>query len=222
MKAMGHKSHVPDLNGGLMEEEVFGKKVLPLFTLSIVVTFVSSFIGLLFLPIFSNIIAIIVLAIVGIVCLVVLLFRPSIPLLLVFNAIEGLVLTSLVYDANIVDPLIIPEAFGITALTFTAFSLISYKSSYNFASWGKALFVLLIAGVIISLLQFFIQSSIVNIAIDFGMVLLFVGFTLYDVKNILENYSDDQYINASVALYLDFINIFVRIVDILMRLRERD
>ena len=206
-----------------MRETVFAHKVLPLYTLSIIVTFVGSLIGILFLlPELSDAIMFTVLAILAVICVIILGFRPSLPLLLIFNMLEGLILSSLLFVAGATDASIIPEAFGLTALIFVIFSLISWKSKYNFLSWGKALFILLIVALVVTVVEIFIQSSGINIAVDLGIIVLFIGFVLYDTQNILKRYSDDEYINACVSLYLDFINIFVRLIGILLgRRRER-
>jgi len=195
--------------------------VLPLYALSIIITFASSFIGILFfLPALSDVIVFAILAVLTIVCVIILGFRPSFPLLLIFNVLEGLSLSSLLFVAGVTDPTIIPGAFGLAALIFTVFSLVSWKSSYNFLSWGKALFVLLIVAVIASIVEIFIQASWIDLAIDVGVIILFIGFVLYDTQNILKRYSDDDYINACVSLYLDFLNIFVRLIEILLGQRK--
>lgn len=201
-------------------EDVFAHKVLPLYTLSIIVTFASSLVGLLFLPFLSDLIVLTVLAVLTVICVIILGFRPNLPLLMIFNVLEGFTLTSLLFVANVIDPSIIPEAFGLTALIFAIFSLISWKSNYNFLSWGKALFILLIVALVVTVVEIFVQSPWINIAVDLGIIVLFVGFVLYDTQNILKRYSDNEYINACISLYLDFLNIFVRLVDILLRRRR--
>jgi len=204
-------------------EDVYVHKVLPLYALSIIVTFVSSLIGILFfLPALSDIVVFTILAILTIILIIILSLRPSLPLMLIFNVFEGLSLSSLLFVAGVTDPAIIPEAFGLAALIFVVFSLMSWRSKYNFLSWGKVLFILLIVAVVVSIVQIFVQYSWVDIAIDVGVIVLFIGYILYDTQNILKRYPDDQYINACVSLYLDFINIFVRLIDILLgRQRQR-
>ena len=203
-----------------MQEETFKKKVLPLFTLSIVLTFISSFIGLQMPAIFMNFAVFIGLAIASIAAVVILVIKPNLPLLVIFNVIEGFLLTGLMYIANSVDVMIIPEAFGITSVIFVAFSIFSYKTKYSFLSWGTGLFILLIVAIVLTIMQIFIQSPIFNTMVDLGVIVLFIGFILYDVQKIMQKYPDNEYINASVALYLDFLNIFVRVVSILIRRKK--
>ena len=45
--------------------------------------------------------------------------------------------------------------------------------------------------------------------------LLFVGFILYDTSNILRNLSYDDYIIGAIQLYLDILNLFLYILQLL-------
>jgi FtsH-binding integral membrane protein len=206
-----------------MDRQVFRKKVMPLFTLSLVVTFISSFLGFQFIDFLSNIIVFIILAIAAIAVMTVIFVwqRESIFLLLVFNLLEGFILTPLVYIANIIDPVIVPEAFGITSIVFFVFSFVGWIIKRDLSSLAKILFALLIVALVLTIAQYFIQSFVFNMAVDIGVVLLFVVFIVYDTRVILTSYSNSDYVAATISLYLDFLNIFVRIVSILIRLRRR-
>ncbi len=47
---------------------------------------------------------------------------------------------------------------------------------------------------------------------------LFVGFTLYDFSNIKHRFGPNDYVMATVSLYLDFLNLFLFLLQILMSL----
>jgi protein lifeguard len=51
--------------------------------------------------------------------------------------------------------------------------------------------------------------------------LIFCGYIIYDTDNIIKRYTYDEYIWASVALYLDIINLFLALLD-LLRAAESD
>jgi FtsH-binding integral membrane protein len=57
--------------------------------------------------------------------------------------------------------------------------------------------------------------------IDVAVLLVFPGFVLYDMPKILYDYSDDQVTDAVLALYLDFLNIFIRILELLILTKRR-
>lgn len=206
-----------------MDRKIFRNKVMPLFTLTIILTFVSSLIGFQYINILSNIFVFIILAIASIVVLIIMLVwqRENLPLLLLFNLLEGFTVTPLMYLANITNPIIIPEAFGITSIVFLIFSFIGWITKRDLSSLGGILLVLLVIGLIFTFAQFFIKSLVFNLAVDIGVVLLFVAIIVYDMNKILRSYSNRDYIPATISLYLDFINIFVRIVSILIRLKRR-
>ena len=201
---------------------MFNEKVIPLFTLSLIFTFMTSFFGLLFIEFFINIFVLIGLVIIGIIVLIPLItiWKESIVLLFIFNLIEGFILTPLIYIANVVDPWIIPEALGITSLIFIVFSFYGWITKRDFTSWGSVLFCFLIVAFVFTILQFFIRDSIFNLLVDAGVIILFVFFIIYDMSSILREYRNNEYIPATVSLYLDFLNIFVRVVAILIRREE--
>ncbi len=206
-----------------MDVKIFREKVLPLFTLSIIITFVTSFFGFLFVNILSNIFVFILLAIasIGILILILKKEQENIALLFLFNVLEGFTLTPLLYLANITDAMIVPEAFGITSVVFISFSFYGWVTKKDVISWRGILFTLLIVALALTIAQLFIRNLIFNLAVDALVALLFVAYIVYDTKNILENYPNRRYIPAAIALYLDFINIFVRLVHILIRLKRK-
>jgi FtsH-binding integral membrane protein len=57
-----------------------------------------------------------------------------------------------------------------------------------------------------------------QMAISLAIVGLFVGFALYDFSNIKLRYGPNDFVIATVALYLDFLNLFMAILRILMML----
>jgi FtsH-binding integral membrane protein len=46
-------------------------------------------------------------------------------------------------------------------------------------------------------------------------VLIFSGYVLYDTSNLLHRYESDQFVAATIALYLDILNLFLFILRIL-------
>lgn len=89
-----------------MDRKIFRTKVIPLFTVSIILTFVSSFIGFQYINIISNIVIFVILAIATMVIFIIILIwqQENLFLLFFFNLLGGLTLTPLIYLANITDP----------------------------------------------------------------------------------------------------------------------
>jgi FtsH-binding integral membrane protein len=52
--------------------------------------------------------------------------------------------------------------------------------------------------------------------------LLFCGYILFDTSMILHHYGPDDYIMAAIALYLDLINLFLYMLELLRMLQGGD
>ena len=110
---------------------------------------------------------------------------------------------------------VIGNAFLMTSVLFGALSLFAINSKSDFSSWGKPLFITLIVIVVASLVNYFLlQSPIMHIVITAGILLLFSLFTIYDTQNIANGAYDSE-VDAAVSLYLDFLNMFTAILQLL-------
>ena len=83
---------------------------------------------------------------------------------------------------------------------------------------GTYLFMGLIAVIICTIVNLFVGNSIFDIIISSISLLIFVGFTAYDVQKIKRlcdvSVSDNIAIVGALELYLDFINIFIDLLNI--------
>ena len=109
----------------------------------------------------------------------------------------------------------IGNAFLMTSVLFGALSLFAINSKSDFSSWGKPLFITLIVVIVASLVNYFIlQSPMMHILITAGILLLFSIFTIYDTQNIA-NGAYDSPVDAAVSLYIDFLNMFTAMLQLL-------
>jgi len=130
-----------------------------------------------------------------------------------FTTVSGLTLGPLLYQ---VGPSIAAEAFALTAITFAGLSLYVVYSKKDFSFMSGFLMTGLIVLVVGGLLNmFFIQSGMMHFVMSGASVLLFSGFILYDTSNILRYYGTDEYVSATLALYLDILNLFIALLSIL-------
>ena len=110
---------------------------------------------------------------------------------------------------------VIGNAFLMTSVLFGALSLFAINSKSDYSSWGKPLFITLIVVIIASLVNIFIlHSPIMHIVITAGILLLFSLFTIYDTQNIA-NGAYSSPVDAAVSLYIDFLNMFTTILQLL-------
>ena len=106
--------------------------------------------------------------------------------------------------------------FFITAGTFFVMSLYGYFTKKDLSSWGNLLFMGLIGVIIASVVNIFLHSSTLYYIISYVGVFIFIGLVAYDTQKIKaligqENNEQNQKlaIIGALALYLDFINIFL-------------
>ena len=116
----------------------------------------------------------------------------------------------------------IARVFFITAATFGAMSLYGYTTKRDLSGMGSFLMMGLIGIIIASLVNIFIGSSAIQFAVSVIGVLIFTGLTAYDTQQIKEMYyvGDDgtvagrKAIMGALRLYLDFINLFMMLLQL--------
>lgn len=117
----------------------------------------------------------------------------------------------------------IASVFFITAGTFAAMAFIGYTTKTDLTSLGKILFMALIGIIIATVVNFFLNSSMLDIIVSYIGVGVFVGLTAYDsqkIKNMLyeaDDMSEESQkiaLLGSLTLYLDFINLFLYLLRI--------
>ncbi len=114
------------------------------------------------------------------------------------------------------EPAIVARAFALTAIITLAMLVVSSIVPDAFLSMGKVLFISLIVCVAVDIIGFFIVGNL--LIIDYAMTFIFTLYIGYDwaranacVKTI------DNAVDCAAELYLDIINLFIRILQILAR-----
>lgn len=116
--------------------------------------------------------------------------------------------------------------FIVSAFIYAILGIIGYKTKYNLSSWKPYLTVFLVAGIILSLINLFIRNSTFELILDWAILILFFGITIYDINKIKllqaePNINQEKiHIYCALQLYLDFINIFLRILSIFGKRRS--
>lgn len=143
--------------------------------------------------------------------------NPSLALVMLFafTFISGLTLslTIAMYISRGAGD-VVTSALVLTTLIFAGLSIFAITTKRDFTTMGKVLFIVLLAVIGASILNMFLQISILQLAISGVSAILFSFFILYDTQNIVRgNY--DSPITAAAGLYLDFINLFISLLNIL-------
>lgn len=112
-------------------------------------------------------------------------------------------------------------AFLTTALLFGGLSAYGYITKKDMSKIGSILIVALLVGLVMSIINLFLGNTILEIVLDWVILAIFCGLTIYDMNKIklLQGTMDEEklYVYGAMELYLDFINIFLRILSILGR-----
>jgi hypothetical protein len=110
------------------------------------------------------------------------------------------------------------SAFMGAAVLFGTMSFYGYFTKQSLDSLGKFMFVGLIAIVIASIINIFIGSSVIQMVISALAIVIFMGLTAYDTQQIREMVMSDTSsaveVTGALTLYLDFINIFLSLLQL--------
>lgn len=149
-------------------------------------------------------------------------FTTATILFIVYSILNGVTLSILllVYTASS-----IATTFFVTAGTFGTMAIFGYITKKDLTRIGSLCIMGVIGIIIASLVNLFLQNSMMDMVISYIGVLLFVGLTAYDSQKIKRLLSgDDIEVNevtqkialmGAMTLYLDFINLFIYLLRIL-------
>ena len=112
----------------------------------------------------------------------------------------------------------IVSAFMGAAILFGVMSGYGYFTRRSLDSVGKFMFVGLIAIIIASIVNIFIGSTVMQMVISALAIIIFLGLTAYDTQKIRQELSvetsDSAEIRGALTLYMDFINLFLNLLQL--------
>ena len=144
-------------------------------------------------------------------------------LFFVYSALNGLTLSVIFLAYTRAS---IASTFFVTAGTFGVTSFYGYTTQRDLTSWGSFFFMGLIGIIIASVVNFFLHSPMIYWMVTYAGVLIFVGLTAYDTQKLKQmammGFADEETARKSavmgaLALYLDFINLFLMLLRIMGR-----
>lgn len=116
---------------------------------------------------------------------------------------------------------IVLQAFGLTLAVASGITAFTFQTKRDFSFLGVGLFSGLIVLLVVGVLQVFIGSNILELVISSFGAFLFCLFIIYDTQMLMEKLSPEEYILATINLYLDIINLFIYILRILEAARRQ-
>jgi modulator of FtsH protease len=151
--------------------------------------------------------------------------KPGINLIVLFafTFTSGLTITPLLSSVFMMPngASIVAQAFLMTSVAFGGISMFAMTTKKDYSGMGKMLFIALIIMIVGSISNIFIQSSFLQLGIAMAGALVFSAFILYDTQQIIKgNFATP--IEAAIALYLDFLNLFISLLQILAAFNSSD
>jgi modulator of FtsH protease len=139
-----------------------------------------------------------------------------VPVLLGFTFFMGLMISSLiaaVFGFKNGSSLVM-TAFGGTAGVFFVMASWASVIKRDLSGMGKWLFVGAIVIMVGGIINVFVGSSVGMMVISMMGIAIFSAYMLYDIKQIIDG-GETNYISATLALYLDIINVFQSLLALL-------
>lgn len=134
-----------------------------------------------------------------------------------YSFITGLTFSSIfvVYDL-----MSIMYVFGITAVIMLIFGLIGYYTKIDLTKFWIYLFMALIAVIICEIINIFVGSETFNMGITIACLIIFIIYMAFDIQAVKKNIygiekEDNLAIYGALELYLDFINVFLRLLELI-------
>ena len=140
---------------------------------------------------------------------------------LLYSFLSGLTFSSIFLTFKMSSIIFI---FLITALVFLIFALIGYFTKIDLTKLGTILFMGLIGILIASIINIFVQSQTFDLILVIIGIIVFIGYIAYDINKVkrLEGQIDEDKLSiiGALELYLDFINLFIRLLQLFGKSRD--
>jgi len=146
-------------------------------------------------------------------------FTSIMPAYITYLGLMAMLLSSvfIAYDMEVIS-----LSFGVTAGVFGIMALMGYLSKGSLAGIPTLFMGVIIGAIGLSLVNFFLRSEMLAWIISFAVFAVILLITMYDVRKIKDmcnsgymNENNNLVLYCSLILYLDFINIFLRVLRII-------
>jgi modulator of FtsH protease len=140
----------------------------------------------------------------------------GVALLLAFTFFMGLFLSRLVGQVLGLrnGSTLVMAAFGGTAAIFFAMATLATTIKRDLGGMGKFLFVGALVLIVAMVINLFLQSSALMLALLVLSLGIFSAFMLFDVKRVIDG-GETNYVTATLAIYLDIYNVFQSLLALL-------
>lgn len=147
-------------------------------------------------------------------------------LFICYSILNGVMLSSIFYVYDLGS---LALAFAVSCLLFASMAIIGHTTRIDLTKYSNLFFIGLIVIILGSLLNFLFKSSMLEWLFTVAGVVLFLGLIAFDIQRLRHFYnaafSDSEMaekfvVYGALQLYLDFINLFLRILSLFGRRRN--
>lgn len=110
------------------------------------------------------------------------------------------------------------QALFATVAVFAGLTFYTMVTKRDFSFLRGFLVAGVIGLIVVGILNYFIQSSVLGTVMSLFGVLIFSGYVLYDTQKILKTYPNREHVAASLELFLDFVLLFIYILNLILSL----
>lgn len=141
---------------------------------------------------------------------------------LIYSALNGVTLSAIFLAYTAAS---IATTFFIAAMTFAGVSMYGWVTKQDLTSVGSFCFMALFGVIIASIVNMFLHSPVFQWILSYVGVAVFIGLTAYDTQKLkaihrnMPEAPEQLAIIGALALYLDFINMFLFLLQIFGRRR---
>ncbi|AIL33030.1 Bax inhibitor-1 family protein [Basilea psittacipulmonis] len=142
--------------------------------------------------------------------------------LLLFTFIEGVMLSGALASVQTLPnggEIILLASSGTFAI-FIVMSLIATVTKKDLSSWTSFLTIGVVLLIVMAIANMFLHMSALSLAISAIALLVFSAFLLIDMQRVIRG-GETNYVMATLSIYLDLINIFLALLNILSALNRR-
>ena len=144
-------------------------------------------------------------------------FPQNLGFTFLFTFIEGIWISPLLVLYERMQPGVLGQAGLLTLTTFGVLSLYAIVSRRDFSAWGGFFTIGLWVLIATSLLNMFFRNPTASLWLAAGTIFVFGGLLVFDTWRIVRSgaYGEDDYVPAAVQIYLDLLNIFLAVLQLL-------
>lgn len=143
-------------------------------------------------------------------------YTAALAVFMLYAALTGITLS---WVFAYYTPISIFQVFLVTTGMYAVMALFGFVTKKDLSGWGSFLLMSLIGIILASVVNFWLASPLIDWVTTFGGILIFAGLTAYDHQKLkhlaVSGGPASLAIYGALELYLDFINLFLRLLHVL-------